>query len=93
MPHHLPDNILCLFEAGPPIEFFPPIEKKSRTNYSSVSSYLKKFEEPPSKHFKPTETNEFSLLRHEEIRKIKRERRYRQEMEKITKQLTECMQI
>lgn len=93
MKSHLPDNILCLFKADPPIDYIAPIEKKSRAKYDTISTFMKKFQESPPKPMveENQENQEFVLLRHDEIRKIKRERRYQQEFEKINEQLKLCM--
>ncbi|KAJ6843890.1 U1 small nuclear ribonucleoprotein 70 kDa [Iris pallida] len=52
-PTGLTNNLLKLFEARPPLEYKPPIEKRKPLPYSGMADYVSKFAEPGDPEYAP----------------------------------------
>lgn len=88
MTRFLPENLLVLFKADPPIPYLPPIEKKKKARYDGVASYLSKFEDPATLTY--ADESPFPLLTYEDLRKRRREKRYQEELQKIESEMKKC---
>jgi U1 small nuclear ribonucleoprotein 70kDa len=78
--NNLPPPILSLFAPRKPLDYLPPIEKNQLEQYSCISEYLDKFEEPTE------EVVEHPLI---EVRVIKEDRLKEEKLSEHKKLLQE----
>jgi hypothetical protein len=94
MTRYLPPNLIALFEARAPIEFFAPAEHKKMPKLSGIGALISKFNDPPKgEPSPPPEVNTGIVPTLDEIRQRKRKRQNDEHLEHVSKLAKTCPYI
>ena len=86
MTSSLPQPLLSLFQARPPINYLPPIERKHKPVYTGVANFLSQFEPPPAVPPPKPPKVESKEEKKERLEKEKQEK----ESQKLAEEISNC---